>query len=225
MNDTAASVSSTSKVRAVLMDRVDAAEFSAALRAAFANIQYLADDYTGQKLAAKAPGAVGRIKPKSLLIYRTGLDDIEEKRFWVWVEPPGWRPQWERWTDHSGRKIWRLSNEPKLKFHFDRSFVGSAFPHNMLEGRIWATYASSDAEQRSFLNKVWRLSEKLTSDWLDALKNDGEHWFTGKTGLWVGRHALRWCAASPKRRLAGHYRPPSTPQPKKLNRSSHRSNP
>lgn len=204
-----------SKSRELRMHMKDAADFTVALRAAFPDIRFLADDYTGQKMAMRWPDGPSRTKPTAPLTYRTGLDDPLERRFWVWVEPPGWQPRWEHWANHEGRKIWRVENEPRLKFHFDRSGIGTAFPNRLRDGSIWAYYAKGDAEHLAFLNKVWRMAEKLTTNWLDTMCDDGTVFATGRTPIWVGQHALRWCAASPKRTIDDYLRPPSTPKPDK----------
>lgn len=118
----------------VVMTRLDAFEFSEALRKAFLRIRFVRKDYAEKfidypawrKACLEACGA-GRRTPKRLEFARSpdgewpdyfpSLGDVLENRFHVWVEPPGWRP---RWRTLKREDVLFIDNIPRLRFTFHR---------------------------------------------------------------------------------------------------------
>ena len=106
-----------------------------------------------------------------------------------------------------------IVNRPRLQFTFERS---GRFPPDYLDlfvGRIWAYYLKDDKEHLRFLNQVWRIVAKLTTNVLDVLDpKSGEVLRpAARTMIWAGPDAIDWCRADPRRRIDGNLRPVNNP--------------
>ena len=125
----------------VLMTRDDAYAFSEALRAAFPRVRFVSYDYARKFFDYKAwkkscdeAEKAGHENPSSLDYTRNpgvelpdyfpSLGDVLEDRFWVWIEPPNWRP---RWRKRKRDGILVIENFPRLHF-FSRRVRMSGYP-------------------------------------------------------------------------------------------------
>ena len=101
-------------------------------------------------------------------------------------------------------------------FRFERSGL-AYFPEapktqsdgNLRDSYLQGGYMPSDRETARFLARVWRASEKITTNKVKEIDCE-----TGRTiwpcitgGPWCGFDALRWCQQSDKRVLEGNCRP------------------
>ena len=141
--------------------------------------------------------------------------DTPESRMWdskiiAWLEPEGWEPFWIGPTCPRGD--YAIANEPRPYFGYLGSRIhmrgGSEF---LSEGFITSTFPKNDKEFQAFLNKVWRILGKLTTNVLTCIdiKRDlpygpAERQFMGCCGL----HALAWMREAPNRYVLGNRRPP-----------------
>ena len=150
-------------------------------------------------------------RPKKILRYYSSLAAEDPFHFHVWREPEDWTPDWiGPINDH-----YRLANPPRLSFVYNRSKCWAPRTWNIRSGRIWAYYLKSDKEHLSFLNKVIRLTGKLTSNFVELWnRKTGELVDPGyRSELWVGHHTADWCRADPERRIDGSWRPGDEPSP------------
>lgn len=132
---------------------------------------------------------------------------------YVWVEPPGWSPDWEK-----NRAGWpELVNKPERHFHFsagnvcDGRWTQMAGPaptgcgHNgylmLLESRLEGVYYPWEQEKFSFLRRVRRIFLKHTSN--DCCSVDPatlRPTLIEARGSWnrIGPHAAAWAMAHPR---------------------------
>ena len=196
----------------------DSEDFSTALREAFPSIKFIRFPclYTLRKTLGRE-----ELLPEDLsLFYCDSLAqrfeiDTPESRMWdskiiAWLEPEGWEPFWIGPTCPRGD--YAIANEPRPYFGYLGSRIhmrgGSEF---LSEGFITSTFPKNDKKFRSFLNKVWRILGKLTTNVLTCIdiKRDlpygpAERQFMGCCGL----HALAWMREAPNRYVLGNRRPP-----------------
>jgi hypothetical protein len=207
----------SSTQRAIAMTRKDCDDFSRLLLETFPNIRFLSRDYweyfkdNTRKWVYLAP-------PNLRVPYLSSLAADEARLFRIWLEPDGWQPEWEQRRAFAsirtdGPIFYSIMNEPRLSFYFDRSI----FPPptaTLREGRIWAVYDKTDKEHIALVRKVYRLSEKVTSNWLIGVHPDGSKWWGPKRdSIWAGHDALEWCRADPRRCLGVNRRPPLDTDP------------
>ncbi len=107
-------------------------------------------------------------------------------------------------------KCFYIDNLPRLHFVFERADLLPPRCTDLREGRIWAYYERDDKEHLAFINKVWRICAKMTTNVFDGFDNQ-----TGKrthrairTEIWAGPDTVRWCRGHHRRRIAGGLRPP-----------------
>lgn len=195
--------SKASKMRMLVMDREDADAFSRSLREAYPGVRFLPFEYWMRREGKRTV----KQEPLNLALhYYESLGDPEEFHFLVWVEPEDWHPDW---TGPNENGIWYVTNEPRLQFVFHRSDVPPDWDSDMRDGRVWAYYEKGDDEHRLFLNHVWRITTKLTTNYLQHVDRDTKI-PTGppsRPNLWAGLHALEWCREDPQRTLASDWRP------------------
>ncbi len=150
-------------------------------------------------------------RPKKNLKYFSSLVLDGPFHIHVWREPEDWTPDWiGPINDH-----YRLANPPRHKFVYEPSKCWPPKTWNIRSGRIWADYLKSDKEHLRFLNKVIRLTGKLTSKIVETWDRD-----TGElrrsahhSDLWIGRHTADWCHADPERQIDGSWQPGVEPSP------------
>ena len=192
-----------SKMRLLAMAPDDAKAFSECLREAFPNIRLT--NYQYGSVEIRKGGRLYRV-PKKNLQYFDSLAEGESGRFVVWLQPEGWKPLW---TGPNENDVFVISNEPTNQFVYESSHLNIPYPDNLRCGRIWAYYKKVDKEHLRFLNRVWRISAKLTTNVVDVLdmKTLQVRYPSQKTMLWVGYHALDWCRAYPARTIDENVRP------------------
>lgn len=192
------------KSRLIAMNEADAEAFSVSLREAFPDIRFLRHDYwkrfeDGRTIFLRPPGLV--------VPYYSSLASPDDDFFLVWREPAGWRPDWQG-PNKDG--IYAIANEPRLQFVFDRCWLPQHLDSRSIpNGRIWARYEPGDKEHIRFLNQVWRLSQKLTTNILKIIDPQ-----TGavinprcRDAIWAGFNALQWCREDPSRVIDENRRP------------------
>ena len=81
-------------------------------------------------------------------------------------------------------------------------------PVDVRGGRISAIYDNSDEEVERFLEAVWHITAKLSTNVIDAVNMKTGKIYPGmRTTAWYGYHALDWCRQDPHRVLDGYLRP------------------
>ncbi len=196
-----------SKQRLLAMDEVDAADFSDLLRAHFPDIRFVDFEYWRLRLP-KAPYYINREPPNLQVSYCSSLADFANDRFRVWREPVGWRPNWAGPNEHG---VYPLTNMPRVHFVFERGRGANRPTSKVLHcGRIWAYYDVGDREHLQFLNQVWRLSAKLSSNIVQRVDRDTQEplGLPGRDPVWIGKHAAQWCLEDPRRTIDENRRPP-----------------
>lgn len=191
----------------VVMTRYDAFAFSEALREAFPRIRFLRKDYADKfidypawRLACREADAAGRMTPRRYDFarlpmnewpdYFPSLADVLERHFYVWVEPPNWRPRW-RYSKRSD--LLEIENIPRLRFTFWRGGFSCPDPRRqdglhgdphlpvhdldlqpgaidrkesiLLEGhRMLGGWRKGDDSGKAFIQKVWRILGKMSTN-------------------------------------------------------------
>jgi hypothetical protein len=196
-----------SRERLLAMTAEDAEDFSRALLDIWPDIRFTGIR-VGSETVEHEDGYFVR-RPKKNLRYYTSLAADEPYHFRVWREPEDWTPLWLGPINGS----YRLLNKPRFNFVFAPSGFPQGQPNELRSARLWAIYLKGDKEHLRFLNKVIRLTAKLTTNVVDILDREtGEvirH--SHRDMLWVGHHALEWCRADPARRIDEHIRPATEP--------------
>jgi hypothetical protein len=219
------------RARALCMMPADAASFSDQLKAAFPAIRFVSVDYwqhfvDQQRWEAECREHRRRAKlglpnielrrhmrdpTGEPLHYWGSLADPAERRFYVWVEPAGWRPVWGPANEDGVRYI---ENTPRLWFEFRRS----QFQHNWPRG-VWYNvelpHASrrdclvlsgpqftirwnpSEPEAEAFGKKVYNILRKLTACEFKVFEPESRRAYDAKTWRMqkqclAGHHALAW---------------------------------
>lgn len=191
------------KSRLIAMNEADAEAFGTLLREAFPDIHFLRHDYWKRF----EDGRTIFLRPPDLAIpYYSSLASPDEDFFLVWREPPDWQPDWQG-PNKDG--IYVIANEPRLQFVFDSGRTVPPKRDRVNAGRIWARYEPGDKEHVRFLNRVWRLNQKLTTNILKIIDPQ-----TGavinprcRDAIWAGFNALQWCREDPSRVIDGNRRP------------------
>lgn len=191
-----------SKGRVLCFNQADAHDFGEALRERFPRIRFRMFDYTYLQ-SRPAPGEQPRL---DIPLYES-LGDPSEWRFSVWIEPEGWEPVWE---GPNKNNLMVITNKPVLRFAFD---ISRCYPRpygdNLHQGQIWAYYRADDKETARFLNAVWRISAKLSTNVLDIVdpETGAVTYKATRSMIWAGYHALDWCRADPRHFIDGNIRP------------------
>jgi len=175
------------------MSAIDIARFDSALRAAYPGIRFLKRDYLrhweecvyrdplpGEKWPALVSS---RMRPPhgDPMPYLPSLSDHGGNIVLAWVEPSGWRPQWSDRPLRSDNYL--ILNKPDLRFHFrpsqycvvglERRTTWMLHPPSSLEyeefcmmtdGDLDGPYLFYEEEQIEFLNGVWRIMRRLTTN-------------------------------------------------------------
>jgi len=205
------------KTRYTCINHADAGDFSRALRQAFPNIRFLRAPYWEYSifLGQRKDGCwrTKRIKnepPNLHLPYVDTMGVEDGGDFLAWLEPEGWEPLW---FGPNQNGIHFIANQPKIWFKIGVSHEYPNWGHPgttaLSEERIESRYYYADKEHLAFLNKVWRILEKLTSNTYiyhdrKTLAPKGP---THQYGTWSGHHARRWCLEKPNRYLRCNLRP------------------
>ena len=145
------------------------------------------------------------------LTWIESIDQANETNVRGVLPYPGWRPEMSRSDlgkflrhNFSWRRSWWDWTLPRgANWAWD--------PPTLEAGAFSATYWRDDAEDRFFVNKLYRLLRKVTvntfrseNPHLGIVRGDVSGW-----DIFAGHDALRWCSKSPTRMLDGKYRPHS----------------
>ncbi len=198
----------------------DSEDFSIALREAFPSIKFIR--YPRLFTLRKTLGR-DDLQPEDMsLFYCDSLAqefeiDTPESRMWdstiiAWLEPEGWEPFWIGPT--SPRGGYTIANRPRLYFSYLSS--GARYYREkgnliLREGFIASTFPRNDKEFRSFLNKVWRILGKLTTNVLTCIDMKSGMPYGPAGPIFIntcGLHALEWMREAPNRYVFSNCRPP-----------------
>ncbi|HEY7610278.1 MAG TPA: hypothetical protein VIF14_13675 [Alphaproteobacteria bacterium] len=145
------------------------------------------------------------------LHYWDSLADPAETRFYVWIEPPGWRPVWGPEDDYGLRYIETI---PRLRFEFRRCHFQLGWPRGswddvepmptsgrhtlVLQGyQFLVRWNPREPEAEAFGKKVYNILRKLTACEFKVFEPDSRRAYDDKTWRMqkqclAGRHALAW---------------------------------
>lgn len=144
------------------------------------------------------------------------LGATDEGMIRVFVKPDGWEPVWTDGPNESGLHF--IENLPEMDFIYQSSiFIGKNGMRawgddpkfSISSGRLSIIYNKDNKEHERFLNAVWRIVAKLSTNIVDILDMEtGEvRHHAQRTTTWCGYHALDWCREDPRRRLDENLRP------------------
>jgi hypothetical protein len=191
----------------VVMTRYDALTFSEALHEAFPRVRFVSETYADKYIddpawhdACREAARARRRAPKRLDFTRSlngewpdyflSLADVLERSFYVWVEPPKWRP---RWKLIKRADLLVIDNLPRLHFTFRRGGFACPDPRRadglhgdphlptrdlelrpdpidrkepiVLEGhRMLGGWDKGDDVAKAFVHKVWRILRKMSTN-------------------------------------------------------------
>jgi hypothetical protein len=209
------------KTRYTCINAADAHDFSLALKEAFPNIRFVRAPYweyfivLGQREDGYWSHERVVNEPPNLHVPYVDTMGVEDgSRFTAWLEPEGWEPLWFG-PNESG--IHFIANEPRHWFMIgishDIPFSRLPGPTTVRDERIESSYYFEDKEHLAFLNKVWRILEKLTSNvyvYYDGKTFEPKGVVTKGHTLWSGHHLRRWCLERPDRFIDFDLRPPES---------------
>ncbi len=178
------------------MTMVDEAAFTRVLIEAFPGIKFID----------------GQPWRNSAVPWRDSINSCEDLLVYGILPEPGWQPI-VRKGPHGMYSVSR----PRRNFQFNRSIWDWTLPEGanwawdppiLTVGRILSTYYRDDAEDKFFVNKLFRLLRKVT---VNAFRVEFPHLgavYGEATGYdyWAGHDALRWCSEAPARMLDGKFR-------------------
>jgi hypothetical protein len=174
--------------REVVMTLEDERDFTAALKAAFPTIVFAVEDEFAPSLT-----------------YVPSLDSLGDKKLEIvtcWIPRPRWKPRWVRRRPRDPDSSCNLTNLPAKYFLYIRSKGLDRFTTpggRRIEfydaGRILAHYDVNDRDVRAFVDKVYRLLGKLTTNKFALVDSETgakvdriSDWM-----FWGGHHALDEC--------------------------------
>jgi hypothetical protein len=190
------------KARYLVMDDMDDAVLSLALRDAFPTVVFCAS---------------GKSLSEPFLDLRSSVPECRESVITVLFPAPDWQPEFEKYPKNPKWHV--IANTPNRYLHYNRTswFWGdpkrSRWAFDLptpQHGSISTNYDPDDPEQRAFVNKVWNILKKLTTNRMkSALAKDRVVLSADAGGgmVWAGHHVLEWCAAGPRRMIDGCARP------------------
>ena len=179
------------------MTRVDEAAFTRVLKAAFPDIRFI----DGQRWWK--PG----------IPWIDSIDQRKDTLVYGFLPEGDELPKKEKWF----RNSYTIAL-PRRNFQFDRSVWDWTRPNNanwawdpptLTTGRITSTYRRDDAEDKYFINRLFRLLRKVTVNAF-LIENPHRGIVLGEkrdSDFWAGHDALRWCGEAPARMLGGFGRP------------------
>lgn len=105
------------------------------------------------------------------LVYRKSITYPWDESFLMWIEPDGWKPEWEvRYIKDGQLAMYRLANQPRFWCEFKRSYfnIWSEFPESykahdpdwFIRGEIWRPPIVPDDD-----NPVHLTEGSLWSSW------------------------------------------------------------
>jgi hypothetical protein len=204
----------------------DADRFSAELRKEFPTVRFLLSDFTEhwmeRTFSDKPTPGFGpnyreiideKMRPPhgEPMPYAQSLRDLPHDRLTVWLEPPGWKPQWSAKPYRRGRYV--LLNEPEHHFVYFPAQYGIDKPSgeskvanepftDLADGQIcglyggfmYGPYFTGDTAQIAFLKRAWRIARKVTTNKLVRVDGDSLQSLSSPVpgSLRVGFDALEW---------------------------------
>lgn len=211
-------VQNKGKSRLLCFHPKDADAFSEALRARWPTIAFEPYDYWDFQKGGFREKEDWRDIPRYRSLGEAGLPSMVR----VFVEPEGWTRRWRRKQKPSrSYGTHEITNFPKLTFDYYPSRIRNhngytgkkaGRPIDLYPGRIAIMYDKDDKEVQRFLDAVWRITEKLSTNVVDVLSvTTGELEIPARrTMIWFGWHALDWCRRGPQRTLDSNFRPVGT---------------
>jgi hypothetical protein len=135
---------------------------------------------------ADGGGVFGRLPPPDWLARRERGAAVD----WSWLRdlPWGFRYLPSMWNWRVGGGRW--------------AFEAPTLEH----GSLQAAYKKGDTDEKRFVDKLFRVLGKVTTNWLH-MDVPAEWAGNVKAETWAGFDALRWCAERPRRRLDGIFKP------------------
>ncbi len=197
----------------------DNEDFSLALREAFPSVRFVR-----MPCLFMLRKTLGReeLSPEDLSLFYCdslaqgfGLDSAEglmwDSTITAWLEPEGWEPFWIGPTPESGDYV--IANKPRLYFWYgggSRIYKrgGNEF---LYEGFITSTFPKNDKEFKSFINKVWRILGKLTTNVFTYIDmKSGRPYGPARPTIinCCGLRAMDWMREAPNRYVINNCRPP-----------------
>ncbi|MBE9557708.1 MAG: hypothetical protein IMF08_12690 [Proteobacteria bacterium] len=135
----------------------------------------------------------------------------------AYAPAPGWQPEFEEYKDNP--RWYVIRNPPRRYLHYSRTswFWGSWEPaHWAFDlptpefGTISTNYDPNDAEQRAFVNGVWKIISKLATNRMKSGISKDRVVLSENVGggmIWAGHNLLKWCALKPGRMIDGSHLP------------------
>lgn len=133
----------------------------------------------------------------------------------VWLEPEDWQPAYQQKKPSRPRPI-VLANPPSVEFRWDApKLLGNSWfhedgPWRLLPGQIYARLTDGDLEHRRFINTVWRIIGKLSTNKTPWHYHAPEGEIRGPyvdNMMWIGYGALNWVRQDPRRCFLYCHRP------------------
>lgn len=208
------------KTRYTVVTPTDAERFSRMLVSAFPSIRFTrkrAGEYTLHELNPDL--TLKRLetlyfKPPHLhvpYVDSMGVPDCGD--FTAWVEPEDWQPSW---GGPGHLDFYWIENKPELAFDLRTS---GAYPSvtradegalHLSIHRIEASYYPDQPDKKRFLDKVWRILAKMTTNKLlrvDRETREPLEYQAGSELCWAGPDAIRWALEHPLRTFGEDIRP------------------
>ena len=210
----------SAKRRQPAMLPADSEDFSNALREAFPSIKFIRrpSQFTLRRTLGR-----DELRPEDLSLFycdslaqdfELGTDECFkwDSTITAWLEPEGWEPFWIGPTPESGNYV--IANKPRLYFSYGASGPGFYKENGNLilrDGFITSTFPRNDKEFKSFINKVWRILSKLTTNVFTHVdRKSGRPYGPAKPTVidCCGLHAMDWMREAPNRYVISNCRPP-----------------
>jgi len=208
------------KTRYTVLTPTDADRFSRMLKRAFPSIRFHRKNYYRCFLQELNPDLTLKdlqtihADPSNLHIpYVESMGTSDGDNFTAWIEPDDWEPFW---LGPNLRGIHWVVNKPELQFHLrtsDAHEADSRANEGALElgvRRIEASYYPDQPDKKRFLDKVWRILAKMTTNKLlrvDRETRDPVEYQGGSEYCWAGPDAIRWALEHPLRTFGDDIRP------------------
>jgi len=177
--------------RIVFMTDADEAAFSAALNAKYPDLVFAVID-TKKKVVRFIPA----------IDEATDVDGRRASEVYAWIQPRGWRPKWLD-EDLYGYVMTRLANKPEKRLRFMRSSGfrprasdgGLPIMSMTTEGGLFVGYDTNNREVRSFVDAVYRLLPKFTTNRFALVNPDTRKVVRTTSGdlFWAGYDCLNVC--------------------------------
>ena len=147
---------------------------------------------------------VNRNAPPHSFVYQSG-HHIPPHRYSF----PTWGRQKDKADDYDYMERCRLAGiDPDVWLDYTPPTMEGY--EQISDGRIYAYYDRDVPEQKTFVNRVWRLLSRFATNYLTYIDlRTGEPFGPPDKGglFWAGPHALEWARQKPNRFLEGNLKP------------------